>query len=112
MNLWMRRLKIAGIGLIAIGIFGFVVMSLWNWLVPAVFGLRAITFWQALGILVLSKILFSGFNGRPGRGGNWKRRMEERWQQMSPEEREKFAQGMFGRGCRPGPAGSGDPRPA
>ena len=67
------------------------------WLAPAVFGLRTITLWQALGILILSKILFGGFRGRPGYGGPWRRRMSERWQQMTPEEREKFRQGMFSR---------------
>ena len=96
---WVRRgLKFAAIGAVAVTVFGFIVMSLWNWLAPAVFGLRTITLWQALGILILSKILFGGFRGRPGRGGPWRRRMSERWQQMTPEEREKFRQGMFS-GC-------------
>jgi hypothetical protein len=94
----MRRarkvMKIGMIAILAAAVFGFFVMSLWNWLAPAVFGLRAITFWQALGLLVLSKILFGGFRGRPGFGGRWRQRMEERWQQMTPEEREKFRQGM------------------
>lgn len=95
---WVKRgLKMALIGVVAIGVFGFVVMSLWNWLAPAVFGLHAITYWQALGVLILSKILFGGFRGRPGYSGHWRRRMEERWQQMTPEEREKFRQGMASR---------------
>ena len=95
---WVKRgLKFAVIGAVAVTVFGFIVMSLWNWLAPAVFGLRTITLWQALGILILSKILFGGFRGRPGRGGPWRRRMSERWQQMTPEEREKFRQGMFSR---------------
>ena len=78
----------------------FVVMSLWNWLMPALFGLRVITFGQALGLLVLFKILFGGFRGRPGDRMWWRRRMMERWEQMTPEEREKFRQGMRGR-CGP-----------
>ena len=82
---------------VAATVLGFVVMSLWNWLAPAVFGLHTITMWQALGILILSKILFGGFRGRPGYGGHWRQRMSDRWQQMSPEEREKFRQGMFSR---------------
>src|SRR5216683_1323186 len=90
-----RKLKVAVIAALAIAVFGFMVMGLWNWLAPAVFGLRTITFWQALGILILSKILFGGFRGRPGYGGHWRRRMSERWQQMTPEEREQFRQGMF-----------------
>ena len=92
-------MKFGMIAIIAVGIFGFVAMSLWNWLGPAVFGLHAITYWQALGILVLSRILFGGFRGRPGGGGHWRPRMRERWEQMTPEEREKFRQGMATR-CR------------
>ncbi len=95
---WVKRgLKFGVIAVAAVAVFGFVVMSLWNWLAPAVFGLRIITFWQALGILILSKVLFGGFRGRPGYGGHWRRRMNERWQQMTPEEREQFRQGMFSR---------------
>jgi Ca2+/H+ antiporter, TMEM165/GDT1 family len=95
---WVKRgLKIGLIAVVAAAIFGFMVMSLWNWLAPAVFGLHTISFWQALGILILSKLLFGGFRGRPGYGGHWRRRMNDRWQQMTPEEREQFRQGMFGR---------------
>ena len=97
-----RALKIGVIASVVAAILGFVVMSLWNWLAPAVFGLGAITFWQALGILILSKILFGGFRGRPGYREHWKRRMEARWEQMTPEEREKFRQGMAGRCGRGG----------
>ena len=91
-----RVLKVAVIGVVAVTVFGFTVMSLWNWLAPAVFGLHTITFWQALGLLILSKILFGGFRGRPG-AGPWRRRMNDRWQQMTPEEREKLRQGMVTR---------------
>ncbi|MGA3098258.1 MAG: hypothetical protein ABSF25_17535 [Bryobacteraceae bacterium] len=97
----LRALKIGAIGIAAIAVFGFAVMSLWNWLAPAVFGARTIDFGQALGILILSKILFGGFHGRP-HGGHWERRMSARWEQMSPEEREKFRQGMAGRCGRGG----------
>jgi hypothetical protein len=75
-------------------------MSLWNWLMPAVFGLRAITWVQALGLLVLCKILFGGFHGRPGSRRRWKQDLAERWMEMSPEERERLRAGMRGRwGC-------------
>ena len=95
---WVKRgVKIGVIAVVAAAVLGFVVMTLWNALAPAVFGLRTITFWQALGILILSKILFGGFRGRPSYGGHWRRRMSERWQQMTPEEREQFRQGMFSR---------------
>ena len=94
---WVKRaVKIATIAIVALALFGFIVMSLWNWLGPSVFGLRPITFWQALGILILAKILFGGFRGRPGYGGHWRLRMRERWDEMSPEDREKFRQGAFG----------------
>jgi len=96
-NRMLRVLKIAVIGTLAIAVFGFVVMSLWNWLMPALFGLRLITFWQAIGLLILSKIFFGGFRGRPGSRMHWKRRMIERWEHMTPEEREKFRQGMRSR---------------
>jgi len=98
-----RGLKIAVFVVLGLVVFGFVVMGLWNWLMPALFGLRVITFWQALGLLVLCKILFGGFRGRGGPGMHWRRRMMERWEQMTPEEREKFRQGMGGRcgGFRP-----------
>ncbi|MBZ5593106.1 MAG: DUF3106 domain-containing protein [Acidobacteriia bacterium] len=108
-----RAVKIGAMGITAVVVFGFVVMNLWNWLAPAVFGARTITFWQALGILILSKILFGGFRGRPGYGGHWRRRMSARWEQMTPEEREKFRQGMTGLYSRGGAAAeaSADPRP-
>jgi hypothetical protein len=77
---------------IAIG--GEVVLHLWNWLLPAIFGWRYITFWQAVGILALCRILFGGHGWRgPGRS-NFRRRMSERWEKMTPEEREKFRHGM------------------
>lgn len=79
---------------------GFVVMWLWNWLTPAMFGWHVITFWQALGILILSKILFGGFRGRPGPSMHWRGRMMERWSRMTPEERQKFRESMRGR-CGP-----------
>ena len=108
-----RGLKVGVIAIVAASIVGFVVMSLWNWLGPAVFGLRTITFWQALGILILSKILFGGFRGRPGYGGHWRRRMRDRWEQMTPEEREQFRQGVLSRCNRPDkvPEEARNPRP-
>src|SRR5580698_2321097 len=95
---WVKKgLKVAVIAVVGTTVFGFAVMSLWNWLAPEVFGFHTITFWQALGLLVLSKILFGGFRGGPRRGRHWRGRMSERWQQMTPEEREKFREGMVRR---------------
>jgi hypothetical protein len=83
--------KIGLMVLVGIAVMGLVVMALWNWLVPSLFvGMKEITYLQALGILVLSKILFGGLRGH-GCHGRWHRR---RWEQMTPEEREKFRAGM------------------
>ncbi len=102
-----KGLKVIAMICVAVIVFGFVTMQLWNWLVPAIFGLRAITFGQALGLVVLSKILFGGFHRHSGRGRGWRPQMQERWAQMSPEERERFRSGWGGRrGCRPGAAAS------
>lgn len=94
---WMRRgLKIAVFGVLGVTVAGLVVTALWNWLVPAIFGWHTINFGQALGLFVLARILFGGFRGG-GPRMKWRERMMERWVQMSPEEREKFVQGMRGR---------------
>jgi len=71
-----------------------VVTRLWNWLMPSLFGLHTIDYWEALVLLGLSRILVGGFRGRPHFGPPWRRRMWVRWQQMTPEEREKFRSGM------------------
>ena len=75
----------------AVLLFGAVVMGLWNAILPAVLGVKAITFVQALGILILSKILFAGFGRRGWHGGRqWRHNIQEKWSGMTPEEREKF----------------------
>ena len=71
----------------------FATMSLWNWLVPVLFNGPVISFWQTLGLLILSKILFGGFRGRhqgPPWKHHWRRRMEEKMQHMTPEQREEL----------------------
>ena len=88
-----RALKFVLFAAVAVTVFSTVVMGLWNWLMPTLFGSRVITFWQALGLLLLSRILFGRFGG-PGRRMHWRHRMMERWNQMTPEEREKFTEGM------------------
>jgi hypothetical protein len=73
---------------------GEIVLHLWNWLLPPLFGWRQVTFWQALGILVLCRVLFGGL-GRHGSGrSNFRRRMKGRCEHMTPEERERFRQWM------------------
>jgi len=77
---------------IAIG--GEVVMLLWNWLLPQLSGWPQISFWQALGILLLCRILFGGFGRNGFYRSSFRRRMAERWEGMTPEERERFRMGM------------------
>jgi hypothetical protein len=79
--------------ILAAVVLGFVVMNLWNWVVPAVFGGKIITFWQALGLLVLSRILFGGFFRR-GHFGDRQRARRAIWERLTPEEREKLRAGM------------------
>jgi hypothetical protein len=75
-------------------LFGEIVMHLWNWLMPALFGLKLITFWQALGLLVLSRILVGGLGGGSNNPRRRERRWKDRWEHMTPEEREKLREWM------------------
>ena len=80
--------------LAAIAVVGYVVMLLWNAIVPVVFtGVQVLNYRQALGLLVLSRILFGGFRGRGG-GGH---RRWQRLENLTPEERARFRRGN----CRP-----------
>jgi hypothetical protein len=90
----LRGIRIAIFVIIGIVVFGSIVEGLWNVLIPPIFGWHTITFWQAIGLLLLSKILFGGFHRHGPGGRNWKHRMKDRWEQMTPEEREKFRKGM------------------
>src|SRR5947207_15991732 len=96
MRRFLRVLKFVVIAALIIAVLSFVVMRLWNWLTPALFGWHEINFWQALGILVLSKILFGGFRGHGGPHRHWRYCMMERWEQMTLEEREKHRQSIGG----------------
>jgi Ca2+/H+ antiporter, TMEM165/GDT1 family len=75
-------------------LFSYIVMLLWNGILPDVLGVRTISFWQAMGILVLSKILFSGFGGLHHKKEQFKNRFREKmldkWEHMTPEEKQKF----------------------
>lgn len=110
--IWMAPAAILGIVIFS-WIGGELVMLLWNWLAPALFGLRQVTFWQALGLLALCRILFGGFglSGGSHRSQSQRRmrervservseRLAERWEQMTPEEREKLRPALDDRaGC-------------
>ncbi|MEO6670716.1 MAG: hypothetical protein ABIN36_14640 [Ferruginibacter sp.] len=88
-----KKIKIFFIVIIAFLAFSAAVMWLWNAILPEIIGVKSISFIQALGILLLSKILFGGFRG----GGAWTAHRRSRWLEMqekkaamTPEEREKF----------------------
>jgi hypothetical protein len=116
-----RGLRIAGLAVMGvIGaalfalVFGWLVMILWNWLMPVVFGLGAITYWQAFGMVILAKLIFGGMGGRhgghrynpwkgnPWRGGAWNgphgrrsddwRHYREFWETEGRESFERFVQ--------------------
>ena len=103
-GIWVGKILMMVVIGIAIA-FGFAIgtMYLWNWLVPALFGGPVLTFWQTVGLLVLSKILFGGFSkgGHWGhhRSGPWRPYWKEKLQNMSPEDRERFKQKMKEKWC-------------
>lgn len=95
-------LKVLAGGFVAVLLLGLIVMTMWNWLVPDLFHGPQISFWQALGIFILAKILFGGWKGAHcGRrwGGQWKGGFYEKIASMTPEEREKFKQRMTEKWC-------------
>jgi hypothetical protein len=75
-----------------------VVMFLWNAILPGVTAVHAVTYWQAMGILVLSRILFGGFRGIHDHGRHHHRHLgkdlREKWLQMDPEERQKMRENL------------------
>ena len=99
-----------------LALFTFAVHALWNGVLVNVVAVKAISYGQALGLLVLAKILFGGFPGRRGGGGRgWRGRMMARkWKSMDPEQREQMREEMrrrFGDWPRPpwDEAGDGSP---
>jgi hypothetical protein len=98
---WKRLIFIAPLAILGLLLFAFLggelVRLLWNWLVPTLFGWHQVTFWQALGILALCRILFGGFGRHASGRSNYRRRMAERWERMTPEERERLRQNWRGR---------------
>jgi len=92
---WVARIgKVIGIVAIAVTALGFVVMTLWNALIPDLFHGPAVTFGQAVALLLLSHILLRGWGhwrySHGWRRGRWKHRFDEKLAAMSPEDREKF----------------------
>ena len=72
-------------------VFSWVVMLLWNYVVPPVFHGPVLGYWQAFALLVLCRMLFGGLRGWRGSHGHWRRHAwRERWESMTPEERERL----------------------
>jgi len=89
---WVKKIPfVIAIGLLGIFAFSSVVMLLWNAILPGVLHVSAITIWQAMGILLLCKMLFSGFRGRRRmhmcRG---RKQMFGEWREMTDEEKQLF----------------------
>ncbi|MGH8139718.1 MAG: DUF3106 domain-containing protein [Steroidobacteraceae bacterium] len=89
----LRGLGFLVLGAAIVAALSFVVMTLWNALVPSLFGGPVVRFWQAAGLLVLSRILLGGFHGS-GRHGWRHRAWRERWERMTPQERDRFRDGF------------------
>jgi hypothetical protein len=94
---WMLKWKwwfMAPLGIVGMAVFvflgGTVVQLLWNWLMPSLFGLRQVTLWQAVGLLGLCRILFGGSGMMHGHRSRYRDRLREKWNFMTPEERERF----------------------
>lgn len=101
---WIAKFAIMFVGFIALMIY--VVMSLWNWLMPEIFDLPIISFWQAAGLLILSKILF-GFGMKGKRCGHdhgppWRNHWRKKWENMPEEQREKWKQRFADKWCNRG----------
>jgi hypothetical protein len=86
---------VGGIGLCFL--LSLAMMYLWNWLMPEIFHLPSITYWQAIGLFILSRFLFGGWkvheksHMRKRRGDDfWHDRFEEKLNSMRPEEKDKF----------------------
>ena len=95
---WLFLAPLALLGILLVSaIGGGIVMQLWNGLLPSIFGFPAITFWQALGLLVLCRILFGGLGRHGCSRSPLRRRLDERFGHMSPEDRERFRDGLLGR---------------
>ena len=106
-----KGVAIAAAVIVFIALFSWVVMVLWNELVPPVFHGPGIGYWQALALLVLCRILFGGLRGWRGGHGHWRRHMwRERWESLTPEERARLRERFMERCGRGRDAPSGEER--
>ena len=88
--------KFVVMGIALLALFTYVVMLLWNWLVPELFSGPAINYWQTLGVLILAKILFAGFHPHKREDHPWKDR-SLRHDKAKSYWRQKFEEKMNGR---------------
>ena len=98
-------LKAIVFGLLMVTLVSFATLWLWNWLVPDLFGGPVLTFWKALGLLALIKILFWSV-GKGGHWGNhnsgpWRPYWKAKWDSISPEDRARFKEKMKDKWCQP-----------
>lgn len=101
-----KCIKIGLLAVAGVAALGGVVMLLWNWLIPSLFfGAQPVSYLQALGVLVLSKILFGGFRGHCH--GHWRDRRQQ-WESMTPEEREQLKSRFGSRWSRCGGSGKAE----
>jgi hypothetical protein len=90
----MRVRRFLFLGLLFIAAMGYLTMTLWNWLIPALFNGPEIYFAQALGLMLLGRLLVGGWG--KGHGGcnhepnSWKARMQAKFTGISEEEKEAF----------------------
>ena len=95
---WLRGVAVFAVVIAVLAVLALAVMLLWNALVPQLFRGPPLEYWQALGLLLLSRILFGGLR-RGGWHGHWRQRMwRERWESMTPEERARLSE-HFQRRC-------------
>jgi hypothetical protein len=85
-----KGMAVVALVILAFFLFGYVTMYLWNWIMPFLFHLPTIDFKMAIGLVILSKILFGGMRMRGGGGWGRGRYWKQKWAAMTPEEREKF----------------------
>ncbi len=96
---WCLKLMVKGIAKLAV--VGVVVLFLWNWLMPYLFGLPVINYWQSLGLLLLSKIFFSGFWYQNYDGHyeqpeqdddreHWKQKFHRKWGHVDRQHRQRL----------------------
>ncbi len=105
----LRGIKFTLFAVAGVLLLGYLMMYLWNWLVPELFNGPSLSLLQAIGLFVLAKLLFGGFKhkgacwgghcGELNHRGRWKQKFEDKMSKLSPEEKEKFRQHVSER-CR------------